>query len=422
MSGQKLMKGDVMKTKKYWFLLVVFASFRTVSGAPVLSQGEKGQTEYIQNLKARIQILQERLRETEKTLMERDRELKERKRQYKERLRQMEEVIEVYQNTLRETTELLQEQINKYKRTVEKNIELRRKLEDEAQNIPAPLGQISPHEYGARRKREANEFLSKGEWQKAVEVYDDIANKYPFTDQGLLALSQKAHVYWAEMEKRTEAASTYRLLAERAAHMIVKLQMRRARAIIDQAIHGPTRGDPAILQEGVEEYRLIVDKFFGEKDAVFKAQTEILGLYRRLGEYEKALQLCKELAALPENQSGSRSAELLSQLAFCYKALERWQDAEKAWLEAIKQHPDSDYYRIMIDVVYRKLGKPEKAEEQYLTIVHRAREEKRKSKAYCYSIQYPNSYPVGNWSMLREAGYAEGMCGSQRQAGGIHWR
>jgi tetratricopeptide (TPR) repeat protein len=258
------------------------------------------------------------------------------------------------------------------------------KLKDEAQNIPAPQGQISPREYAARRKREANEYLAKGEWQKAVEVYDDIANKHPFTDQELIALSEKAHVYWAGMEKRTEAASTYRLLAERAAHMIVELQMRRARAISDQAIHGPTRGDPAILQEAVEEYRLIVDKFPGEKDAVFKAQTKILGLYRRLGEKEKALQLCKELAALPENQSGSRSVEVLSQLGFCYTALERWQDAEKVWLEAIQQNPDYDYGRIMIDVVYRKLGKPEKAEEQYLTIVHRAREEKRKSKAYCY--------------------------------------
>ncbi|NIP24392.1 MAG: tetratricopeptide repeat protein, partial [Phycisphaerae bacterium] len=160
--------------------------------------------------------------------------------------------------------------------------------------------------------------------------------------------------------------------------------MRRARAIAYQAIHGPTRGDPAILQEAVEEYRLIVDKFPGEKDAVFKAQTEILGLYRRLGENEKALQLCKELAALPENQSGPRSVEVLSQLGFCYQALERWQDAEKVWLEAIQQNPDYDYGRIMIDVVYRKLDKPEKAEEQYLAIVHRAREEKRKSKAYCY--------------------------------------
>jgi hypothetical protein len=117
-----------MKTKKYWILLVVFVSFRTVSGVPALSQGEKDQTEYIQNLNARIQQLQEMLRETKKTLMNRDRELKERERQYEERVRQMKEIIEGNQKTMHDMAELLQELNNKYKRIVEKNIEQRKKL------------------------------------------------------------------------------------------------------------------------------------------------------------------------------------------------------------------------------------------------------------------------------------------------------
>lgn len=197
------------------------------------------------------------------------------------------------------------------------------------------------------------------DYTAAIESFQSIIDNYPYSDYAVLAELKIADAYFAD-ESYDEALSYYRDFADlHPAHEKVPYTILRSALCRERQMH-PANRDQTATREALLHLDRLLARYPHSPEAqegevlwrdlrtrLAENVTQIAEYYLDLEEYESAAERYRSL--LNEYPGLGLDAQALYNLAVCYSAMRRTEEADRIFQSIVQNYRDSEYAEAAAD-------------------------------------------------------------------------